>query len=685
MALTLENRIRGCLTGAFAGTELGMQRILIGEPKVGPADAGKALTAALPWRKAPAQDPRRTSFVELSPLLTSVAKTYLARGGRITAEEWGAELARDKDINESTSFWLMDIHTTVELLREGMNARVSGYCAMPSGNACMAAIPVGIYHAGDPDMAYVDGVEIASVTQRAPGSDWAALTASAVAAALLPDATPESVIDQTLRVALRRTKDAYYDLNHLVRVARSFVRPGASAAQGREDFARFFAQANTTQKHAWLGDDPIGWALAVLAALGDDPALALRVSVILDAYPSMRSPVLGAILGALKGEAVFPQEWRTPVAARVDALAGLAGLVKRKLSGEKVVIGQIEELAKSRPGADSLLVDKVYGCILAGAIGNAMGSVVEGKHYDEIDTMHPGGVKTILDPSRLESEDDNQMAMLLTETYIEREGFNVTARDFGDMWRRKLNRDHFFYCMKNSLDLIHAGLDARIVGHWNIVTGSTAMCMEPAGTYHLCDPVNAYVDGTAISYMYQRGLDVVAAAILAASVAAAFRPDATVGSVLKAALDASPKTKMITFDTRKIDTPYQFISLCLEVADKYTDVLAARKELYEKCLYYHMIDPLEYVGLSYAMFKIAKGDVRQAAIGGTNIGRDSDTISGRAAMLSGTLKGSAGIPKEWIAMFRPESLEKIRTNAGRIADLIVKRKLPVMRERQTIS
>ena len=40
------------------------------------------------------------------------------------------------------------------------------------------------------------------------------------------------------------------------------------------------------------------------------------------------------------------------------------------------------------------------------------------------------------------------------------------------------------------------------------------------------------------------------------------------------------------------------------------------------------------------MFLVAQGDVRRAAIGGTNIGRDADTISGRAAMLSGTLRGA---------------------------------------------
>jgi ADP-ribosylglycohydrolase len=260
----------------------------------------------------------------------------------------------------------------------------------------------------------------------------------------------------------------------------------------------------------------------------------------------------------------------------------------------------------------------------------------------------------------------------------------VSARDFGDTWREKLNRDHFFYCMKNSYDLIRQGMDPRITGHWSMVTGSTVMCMEPVGTYHLCDPQNAYIDATSISYMYQRGLDVVAASILAASVAEALRPQATVDSVLKAALDAAPKEKMLTFDTRKIDTPYQFISLCLEVADKYTDVFEARKELYEKCLYYHMIDPLELLGLSYAMFKIAKGDVRMAAIGGTNIGRDSDTIAGRGAMLSGALVGAGTVPREWVDMIKPESLDRIQKNAGRIVALISGKKLPYMKERQKI-
>jgi ADP-ribosylglycohydrolase len=95
-----------------------------------------------------------------------------------------------------------------------------------------------------------------------------------------------------------------------------------------------------------------------------------------------------------------------------------------------------------------------------------------------------------------------------------------------------------------------------------------------------------------------------------------------------------------------------------------------------------MIDPLELWGFSLAMFLISNGDVRQSAIGGTNIGRDSDTISGRAAMLSGTLRGAKSVPADWMAMFRPEVLEKIRQNAQRFAALVAGPRAETLRNRQ---
>ncbi|HOJ40848.1 MAG TPA: ADP-ribosylglycohydrolase family protein, partial [bacterium] len=104
-----------------------------------------------------------------------------------------------------------------------------------------------------------------------------------------------------------------------------------------------------------------------------------------------------------------------------------------------------------------------------------------------------------------------------------------------------------------------------------------------------------------------------------------------------------------------------------------------------RCLFYHMIDPLEVWGLSLAMFKIARGNVRQAAIGGTNIGRDADTIAGRAAMLAGALSGASQVPAEWVAMFSPASLERIERRSQELVTLLTRKKLPALLRRQAIS
>jgi ADP-ribosylglycohydrolase len=361
----------------------------------------------------------------------------------------------------------------------------------------------------------------------------------------------------------------------------------------------------------------------------------------------------------------------------------LTDVVQARANQERTILAVIDKLAARKKAGKSLLVDKISGCLLAGAIGNAMGSPVEGRFYTEIDQLYPGGVQTVLQPSRLESEDDNQAAMHLVEAYLARDGRPVMARHLGKIWLQNMNRDGFFpLCMGNSYDLLRRGWDARITGHWNVVTGSTVMCLEPAGLFNIADPAWAAIDATAISYMYQRGLDVVAAAMMAATVAEALRPEASVDSVLQAALDVAPTTPLKTFDKRKFKTARQYIQTCLDIADKYTDVLAVRKELYEKCLFYHMIDPLELWGLALAMFKIANGDVRQAAIGGTNIGRDSDTIAGRAAMLAGTLRGASAVPKEWIKMFSPASLKRIEANAAALARLISEGKAARLKARR---
>lgn len=664
----LRDRVLGCLQGAVIGTELGLRH----ENRLDAARPLSGWSAELDWTAAPPTHPHRTWTTSLTALLGSVVEAYTRRGGRIMPEDWGEVLCASEAVIASKAFWLLDVFGAIELLRTGMSARLTGQHTTPMGSVAAAGVVVGLYHAGDPDAAYVDGIEIASVVQRRPATDWAALLASAISAAVCPGATAPAIVEAVLEVAQRRAPDVAGALPDRLAAAR---------AQTEDAFLGHYLAGITAQE--WFGADPLGSALVLLERLDDRPAAMLAVAAQAP-HATVHGLAAGALAGARHGQAAWPDDWTGPAQPLVEPLTALLPVIAAKLRSEQVVVRELQ--AVLQPGDDSLplLQDKVYGCILAGAIGNAMGSPAEGMLYTEVTSTYGGPITTVLQPERLETEDDNQMAMLLVNTYRRLGGRQVTARDFGQTWMESMDRSGFWLCCRSVYDQIKAGLDPRIAGHWNLVTGSTVMCMEPVGVYHTADPVNAYIDGTMISYMEQRGLDVLAAAILSASVAEALRATATVDSVLEAALAAAPRTPLTTFDRRHPDNAHDYLALCLEVAGKYDDVLAAFPELYDRCLLYHHIDPLELLGLSYAMFRIARGDVRQAAIGGASIGRDADTICGRAAMLAGALNGARAVPSEWVAMVSDATLQSMQRAAADLVALLATTKLPALQRRQEL-
>jgi ADP-ribosylglycohydrolase len=673
---SLEDRIHGCLLGAVIGAEFGFarrarpERFALAQPQ-----------DILRLNLEPAGDAReekgRVDSRRVTPFVALGVQAYNAKQGRVTPEDFAAALKDDPQIAAPVFAW-DGVHSVQELLREGMHPRISGLGAAPCGLIAAAMPAVGIYHFNDPEYAYLDGVELASVAQPRLGADWAALCAAGVAAAFNIESDAEMVVEAVLKLAHRNNAELFYQLNTPTHHAQGLI------ASDEEAFAAWWmrcgGRGEARKETNWIAFNPIAFVLPLLKHYAHDPHKLMALVVgpsPASGYDAMAgghavsAVIAGAVSGALHGADIFPQEWRSWAEPQAQPWLPIIEVVNARLGKEREIIAVIEHMAAPQASSDSLLREKVYGCMLAGAIGNAMGSPVEGRCYCEIDQQYPDHITTVLDPRRLEGEDDNQMAMLLVETYLEREGLPVMARHFGETWKGRLNRDHFYaLCMGNAYDLICRGWDPRITGHWSVVTGSTVMCMEPAGLFHLADPEFAAIDATAISYMYQRGRDVMAATMLAATVAEAMQPRATVDRILQAALDAAPKDKLRTFDERPFHSAYDYLRACLDIADKYDDVLAARAELYDKCLLYHMIDPLELWGFALAMFKIAGGDVRQAAIGGANIGRDSDTIAGRAAMLAGTLRGAGAVPEEWKRLFKPESLARIERNAATFADLI---------------
>ena len=58
---------------------------------------------------------------------------------------------------------------------------------------------------------------------------------------------------------------------------------------------------------------------------------------------------------------------------------------------------------------------------------------------------------------------------------------------------------------------------------------------------------------------------------------------------------------------------------------------------------------IEELPVALGFVLVSGGDVRRAVLGGTNYGRDADSIASMAGAITGALSGLAGVPAEWAA------------------------------------
>jgi len=319
----------------------------------------------------------------------------------------------------------------------------------------------------------------------------------------------------------------------------------------------------------------------------------------------------------------------------------------------------------------SALFGKVYGCMAAGAIGDQLGWPVETWDYERIRQRHGritdpwadyGKPRKAWDPELGFGTDDMAMALILCRAYLARGG-RITMEDFARQWLADFNPEPYFHCMRNTYELLRTGYSPRLTGALNIVTGSAMMAAWPVGVFNAGDPERAYGEALGIASMYQRGLDMFAAGVVAAAVAEAMRPSATTDSVIEAAVRLAPDEPMTTFDERPITSLRATVERAVEIGAAADDVFDVRAPLYEEMLQYKPLDPQEVLALTFGVFRAADGDTEQAVLGGANIGRDSDTIAGINGQICGALNGAGSIPDAWLTGLRErdghEKLEKI--------------------------
>lgn len=330
-------------------------------------------------------------------------------------------------------------------------------------------------------------------------------------------------------------------------------------------------------------------------------------------------------------------------------------------------------------GGSSLLLGKVRGCLYGGAIGDALGAPAEWKMPPQIRERY-GAIVDFVEPWDGPSDigkgdgrftDDTHMTRVLGEIYTS-EGTHLDPFRFAERvvpliadqprWlaergQEMLLVDRLFYPEKWLLMRLRlANADPRLGGVGNMVNCGAAMYASPVGIVNACDPGNAYREAIEVFSAHQWSYGLEAAAVMAACVAEAFRPSATVDSVIEVALDLAKEgtrsaIEAVTTEARKYNDWRQAIDPLRDAIRPFDgsaeDGVRDRGNKSDDWAP-SRLKSIEEVPVALGFLVVAGGDFEQAIFGAANYGRDNDSIAGMAGAVAATLHGDEVIRPEWI-------------------------------------
>ena len=304
------------------------------------------------------------------------------------------------------------------------------------------------------------------------------------------------------------------------------------------------------------------------------------------------------------------------------------------------------------------LEEKMYGCIIGGAIGDALGAVVEGSSYDRIrneygkirefkpyDLPYSGG-----DPGMV--TDDTVIRSHLC-TAIDTQQGRITPDEYAAVLTTDLDTEDVWVPEEIVHKKLLLGMNPWTTGREQIPSSIMASAIQPVGAINAGNPRQAYQDAMNVASVHQDGTHRDSAATIAAGVAEAFAPDASLDTVLDTMRNYAPDILSRGIDltvalARESDS-------CDDFAEAYYDELldwrwpAERwsQEKYENGLLFSDTT-LESVPIAFALLDLCGGDVEQSIVEAASFGRNCDAIASIAGSISGTLTGATAIPAEWV-------------------------------------
>lgn len=302
--------------------------------------------------------------------------------------------------------------------------------------------------------------------------------------------------------------------------------------------------------------------------------------------------------------------------------------------------------------------DSVYGCLIGGAIGDALGASVEGWTHEEIREKY-GTVQEFkqyympysdANPGSITSDTAMRHYLCLA---IAEHGGRVQPPEFAKVICEHMDPNRVWINEEIILKKLTAGLNPWDTGRGAVPNNHITSAITPIGIVNVGDPEQAYQDGINIASMLQEGPHRHMTATVAAGIAEAMMPQATVESITDTMLEQAEGMSARALDlalgyaeeARTMDD-------CIEILyDRFLDwrwpaVQWDRDKYREGGLF--SASTLETVPVAIAILNFSGDDVNRSIIEGVNYGRDSDAIATLTGSFGGALNGSSVIRESWI-------------------------------------
>ncbi|SEP51204.1 ADP-ribosylglycohydrolase family protein [Amycolatopsis saalfeldensis] len=354
------------------------------------------------------------------------------------------------------------------------------------------------------------------------------------------------------------------------------------------------------------------------------------------------------------------------------------------------------------------LENRAVAVITGAAVGDALGGAVEGWTPEQIEQRHGGRVTGIVGPwypnwrdarpiapyhkGDGHITDDTLMTRALVEVYAKRRAHldaYAMAEDLVPLmigeprWVPELEStalllQRVFLAEKWIVARLHYGhVDPREAGVGNVVNCGAAMYVAPVGIVNAGDPRAAYAEAIDLTGAHQSSYGREAAGVLAAMIAAAVAPGASLDDVVKAALDvahdgtaAALQAVVDVFGGRTTppsteDEERALARLVRETVAPFDSVGPEYRQMSMDARRPSRTKSIEELPAALAFVLAHQGDFHGAVLAAVNYGRDADSIAVMAGAVCAGLGGTEVVPAEWVDAIGEASRTDLR-ETGRL-------------------